>query len=124
MAADSGRKLSSLAVDGGLSNSDLCMQMQADLSGITVDRPSMRETSALGAAIAAGLATGIWPSIDELQGINTKGRTAFMPLLGDSERAGRRGQWDRAVQMSRGWVAHEEDKDRVPMVKSEGYVAA
>ena len=55
MAADSGHALESLAVDGGLSNSDLCMQTQADISGIRVDRPAMRETTALGAAIAADL---------------------------------------------------------------------
>ena len=56
MEKDSGHKLEKLAVDGGMSNSNLCMQTQADIIGIPVDRPVMRETTALGAAIAAGFA--------------------------------------------------------------------
>lgn len=82
-----GHTLGSLAVDGGLSNSDLCMQTQADLSGIPVDRPAMRETTALGAAIAAGLATGVWAGLDDLRLVNAIGRTVFEPKLGDGERA-------------------------------------
>lgn len=104
MATDSGHALEGLAVDGGLSNSDLCMQTQADLSGIPVDRPAMRETTALGAAIAAGLATGVWTDIDELRFINANNRTVFEPKLNKADRAGMRSQWERAVQMSRGWV--------------------
>jgi glycerol kinase len=72
MAADSGHALDILAVDGGLSNSDLCMQTQADISGVPVDRPAMRETTALGAAIAAGLATGVWDELEELHEVNRK----------------------------------------------------
>ncbi|POR34415.1 Glycerol kinase [Tolypocladium paradoxum] len=104
MAADSGHTLESLAVDGGLSNSELCMQTQADLSGIRVDRPAMRETTALGAAIAAGLATGVWADLDDLKDVNASGRTVFEPKLGKEERARMRRRWERAVEMSRGWV--------------------
>ncbi|KAM4063003.1 glycerol kinase [Hirsutella rhossiliensis] len=108
MAADSGHALESLAVDGGLSSSDLCMQTQADLSGIPVDRPAMRETTALGAAIAAGLATGVWADPDELRSVNASNRTVFQPKLGKADRAGMRRQWERAVEMSRGWVLDQE----------------
>ncbi|KAI9260129.1 hypothetical protein BY458DRAFT_516656, partial [Sporodiniella umbellata] len=66
MNKDAGSPLKVLKVDGGMSNSDLCMQIQADILGIGVDRPQMRETTALGAAIAAGLAIGLWKSIDQL----------------------------------------------------------
>lgn len=62
MNADSGKPLKVLRVDGGLSNSDICMQMQADILGIDVVRPQMRESTALGAATAAAvhLGVGIW----------------------------------------------------------------
>lgn len=104
MATDSGGSLESLAVDGGLSNSDLCMQTQADLSGIPVDRPAMRETTALGAAIAAGLATGVWASTDDLRDMNSKNRTIFKPKITLDERKESRKMWERAVDMCRGWI--------------------
>jgi glycerol kinase len=104
MAADSGHTLESLAVDGGLSNSDLCMQTQADLSGIRVDRPVMRETTALGAAIAAGLATGVWSDLDELREVNVIGRKVFKPAVDPVKRGAQRRKWEQAVEMSRGWV--------------------
>ncbi|PHH65994.1 hypothetical protein CDD81_942 [Ophiocordyceps australis] len=110
MAADSGHKLESLAVDGGLSNSDLCMQTQADLSGISVDRPAMRETTALGAAVAAGLATGVWASLDDLGHVNSQGRAVFEPQLDEAERARMQHLWQRAVDMSRGWVREESER--------------
>ncbi|CAM1501797.1 Fc.00g037810.m01.CDS01 [Cosmosporella sp. VM-42] len=104
MANDSGHALESLAVDGGLSNSELCMQTQADLSGIPVDRPAMRETTALGTAIAAGLATGVWDELEDLKDVNTKGRKIFEPKLDAKERSEMRKNWEQAVEMSRGWV--------------------
>ena len=73
MEKDSGKALQRLAVDGGMSNSELCMQTQCDLISIPVDRPKMRETTALGAAFAAGLAVGVWSDFDELKKINTVG---------------------------------------------------
>lgn len=104
MAKDSGKALESLAVDGGLSNSDLCMQTQADISGISVDRPAMRETTALGAAIAAGLATGVWEQLEDLKGVNRKGRTIFHPQVDEDQRRRVRRKWEQAVEMCRGWV--------------------
>ncbi|KAJ3513187.1 hypothetical protein NM208_g15220 [Fusarium decemcellulare] len=110
MASDSGHALDILAVDGGLSNSDLCMQTQADLSGVPVDRPAMRETTALGAAIAAGLATGVWNELEELHEVNRKGRKVFKPQLGTKDRSRMRKRWERAVDMSRGWLKDDDDE--------------
>lgn len=110
MEQDSGKKLQILAVDGGLSNSDLCMQTQADISGIPVDRPAMRETTALGAAIAAGLATGVWKELEDLAQVNRKNRKVFQPQVprGKGEKMFKR--WNQAVEMSKGWV-QENDAD-------------
>jgi glycerol kinase len=109
MATDSGHALESLAVDGGLSNSDLCMQIQADISGIPVDRPAMRETTALGAAIAAGLATGVWEGLDDLREVNQAGRTVFQPQISTKEMRKARGKWEQAVQMCKGWIRDDLD---------------
>ncbi|KAH9240529.1 hypothetical protein K456DRAFT_1769422 [Colletotrichum gloeosporioides 23] len=104
MAKDSGHALESLAVDGGLSNSDLCMQAQADISGIRVDRPAMRETTALGAAIAAGLALGVWNELDDLKNVNQTGRKVFTPSAEREKNLKMFKKWEQAVEMSRGWV--------------------
>ncbi|PFH59783.1 hypothetical protein XA68_11891 [Ophiocordyceps unilateralis] len=104
MAADSGHGLETLAVDGGLSSSDLCMQTQADLSGIPVDRPAMREATSLGAALAAGLATGVWEGLDQLAHVGVSDRSLFRPGIAKEVRCARRKMWERAVQMSRGWL--------------------
>lgn len=111
MATDSGHALESLAVDGGLSNSDLCMQTQADLSGIPVDRPAMRETTSLGAAIAAGLATGVWDELEDLKEVNSEGHKIFQPELSEKKRKSMRRRWEQAVDMSRGWVRDHAEED-------------
>lgn len=103
MEKDSGAKLSELAVDGGMCNSDLTMQTQSDLIGINVNRPEMRETTAFGAAIAAGLAVGVWESLDELSTVNTVGRTVFKPAISKEESTKRMSRWTKAVEMCRGW---------------------
>ncbi|CAK7201446.1 Glycerol kinase [Sporothrix eucalyptigena] len=111
MERDSGKRLESLAVDGGLSNSDLTMQFQADVSGIPVDRPAMRETTALGAAIAAGLATGVWNKLADLRDVNRSGRRIFRPC-DDRAPIGRMvRKWEQAVEMSRGWVRSEVEEE-------------
>ncbi|KAM0543378.1 hypothetical protein ACHAPJ_012337 [Fusarium lateritium] len=111
MASDSGHALDILAVDGGLSNSDLCMQTQADLSGVPVDRPAMRETTALGAAIAAGLATGVWNELEDLNEVNRKGRKVFYPEADQKAVRRSRKRWERAVEMSRGWLQEDDDDE-------------
>lgn len=64
----------------------------------------MRETTALGAAIAAGLAAGTWKSIDEIREVNTEGSTVFKPQITKEEGNKRFGRWTKAVEMSRGWL--------------------
>ncbi|RAH73353.1 glycerol kinase [Aspergillus aculeatinus CBS 121060] len=111
MEKDSGRSLTELAVDGGMSNSDLAMQIQADLISIPVYRPQMRETTALGAAIAAGLAAGVWRNFTELREINRasgSGGTVFEPRPGCREESARAfALWEKAVATSRGWVGDD-----------------
>ncbi|HHX42810.1 MAG TPA: glycerol kinase GlpK [Chloroflexi bacterium] len=104
MESDSGIGLRSLKVDGGAVVNDLLMQLQADILGVPVVRPTVRETTALGAAYAAGLAVGVWSTTDELRQHWGEERT-FFPQWDDARRAeGYRG-WARAVERSRGWMA-------------------
>jgi len=108
MELDSGHTLNMLAVDGGMSNSNLCMQTQANIIGIPVDRPAMRETTALGAAIAAGFAVGVWKEFDELKEINQKDRMIFQPNISKEEGDKMFKKWGRAVEMCRGWLDASE----------------
>ena len=78
--------------------------MQANIIGIAVDRPVMRETTALGAAIAAGFAIDIWKEFDELKEINREGRTVFEPQIPQDESDYLYKRWEKAVEMSRGWM--------------------
>ncbi|KAJ3345781.1 hypothetical protein HDU83_003735 [Entophlyctis luteolus] len=93
--------LKSLKVDGGLTAADLCMQLQADILGIPVSRPDMAETTAFGAAIAAGLAVGCW-SEREVIGDQAQMGTirVFESKIGETERAGRFAAWKKAVVKS------------------------
>ncbi|KAL2866561.1 glycerol kinase [Aspergillus lucknowensis] len=111
MEMDSGHKLSELAVDGGMSNSDICMQTQADIIQIPVERPAMHETTALGAAIAAGFAIDIWREFSELRNMNRANRTCFEPAISTAQSAKMYKQWSKAVEMSRGWVDTSEMQD-------------
>lgn len=111
MEKDSGHKLEHLAVDGGMCNSDLCMQTQADIIGIPVDRPHMRETTALGAAIAAGFAVDVWKEFDELKSINQEDRTVFRTKIPEEKSKGMFDRWQHAVEMSRGWVKENSTED-------------
>ncbi|CAN8104521.1 unnamed protein product [Discula destructiva] len=104
MEKDSGHALTELAVDGGMCNSDLTMQTQADLIGIPVHRPAMRETTALGAAIAAGVAIGLWEDWVALEKVNAEGRTVFNPKITKQESETRFERWQKAVKMSKGWL--------------------
>jgi glycerol kinase len=110
MEKDSGHALSQLAVDGGMSNSGLCMQTQANIIGIPVDRPSMAETTALGAAIAAGFAVGIWKEFNELKAINQKDRQIFKPAVSKEESDKMFSQWERAVRMCKGWLDPQAER--------------
>ncbi|KAI9301339.1 hypothetical protein BJ944DRAFT_243367 [Cunninghamella echinulata] len=103
MNKDSGTPLRSLKVDGGLSNSDLCMQIQANvLNGVQVHRPKMRETTALGSAIAAGLAIGFWKSVDDLNKVNREGESVFKSEISIDAQNQLYDGWKKAVEKSFG----------------------
>jgi glycerol kinase len=102
MRADSGIPLAELRVDGGAATNNLLMQIQADLIGAPVVRPSITETTALGAAYLAGLAAGVWTSMDEITG-QWKVDRRFEPALPPAEAARIRGRWTEAVERSKGW---------------------
>lgn len=75
----------------------------------------MRETTALGAAIAAGFAVGVWKSFDELKHINMDGRFYFKPEIEEKQSRKMYGKWTKAVEMSMGWVDQDEtEQDLVP----------
>ena len=103
MAADSCITLHELRVDGGASRNDLLMQMQADFLGVPVVRPRVTETTALGAAYLAGLATGFWSDADELTTQWAVDRR-FEPAMGADARAAKRSRWRQAVERAKGWV--------------------
>ncbi len=104
MVADAGLEVSALRVDGGAAANDWLMQRQADLLGVAVERPDNVETTALGAAGLAGLALGVWGSVEEF----LVGRTfrRFDPLLPGAERLAEREQWRRAVHATLAWARY------------------
>ncbi len=65
----------------------------------------MRETTALGAAIAAGFAVGVWETFDDLNDVNTEGSTVFKPQITDTAANKRFERWEKAVEMSKGWAS-------------------
>jgi glycerol kinase len=103
MAADSGIELKELRVDGGASRNDLLMQMQADFLGVPVVRPRVTETTALGVAYLAGLATGFWTGADEISSQWAVDRR-FQPSLSRGARALRLARWRQAVERAKGWA--------------------
>ncbi|PVU94709.1 hypothetical protein BB561_002309 [Smittium simulii] len=98
MDADSGDKLKVLRVDGGMTNSDIAMQIQADVLGIKVVRPEMKETTAFGAAIAAGLAVGFWK--DKADVLSQTKSKDFYPNITEEQRAEMLKGWKRAIEKS------------------------
>lgn len=99
MQADSGVALSTLKVDGGMVVNELLMQFQADILGVPVVRPVVSETTALGAAYAAGLAVGYWESEDEIRD-NWAQDKQWDPRMSDDERDRLYTGWNRAVEHS------------------------
>ncbi len=95
--------LTALRVDGGAAVNDLLMQFQADVLGVPVVRPRVTETTALGAAYLAGLATGVWASPDDLRA-KLEGDVRFEPRMSATDRAARRAQWQRAVERAKAWA--------------------
>lgn len=103
MRADSGVQLRQLKVDGGMVVNELLMQFQADILGVPVVRPKVAETTALGAAYAAGLAVGYWGGLDDLR-TNWGEGSRWLPDLEDEDREMLYARWNEAVQRTLGWV--------------------
>lgn len=102
MMKDSDIILKDLRVDGGASVSDIMMQMQADMTGVNVNRPKNVETTALGAAYCAGLATGVWKDTAEIEA-NRQVDKIFVPSMEEGLRNRKYTDWKRAVERSRNW---------------------
>ena len=102
MEQDSGIRLSALRVDGGMVVNELLMQFQADILDAQVVRPRVTETTALGAAYAAGLATGYWRNIDELRS-NWGIEKTWSPHMSKTRRGDLYSSWQKAVTRSLGW---------------------
>ena len=103
MELDSGVPLEVLKVDGGVTANELCMQIQADTLGVEVSRPVVAETTALGAAYAAGLAVGFWASPDELRE-NWHEDRRWSPATTAAQRAAGHAGWQKAVSRTLDWV--------------------
>ena len=103
MLADGGLDLKTLRVDGGAVANNFTMQFQADLLGVPVERPKVTETTALGAAYLAGLATGFWESQEQLADKWELDR-AFEPQMSEDQRESLYSDWKRAVERAQGWA--------------------
>ncbi|NYJ01296.1 glycerol kinase [Nocardioides thalensis] len=106
MCVDSGVRLEVLKVDGGVTANDLCMQIQADVLGVPVSRPKVPETTALGAAYAAGLSVGFWKDTDELRQ-NWAEDERWEPTWDDARRDAAYRKWQKAVERTLDWVEVE-----------------
>jgi glycerol kinase len=103
MSRDARIPLRELRVDGGASRNNLLMQLQADFLGVPVVRPQVTETTALGAAYLAGLATGFWQGADDISA-QWAAERRFEPRLGQNERQAKLARWRDAVERSKGWA--------------------
>jgi glycerol kinase len=103
MNKDSGVELRKLKVDGGMVGNELLMQFQSDILGVPVVRPEVSETTALGAAYAAGLAVGYWSGLDELRE-NWAEDKSWQPCLAQEIRERYCREWEKAVGKTFNWV--------------------
>lgn len=106
MESDAGIKLNTLKVDGGASANNFLMQAQADIAGAPVNRPKCVETTAMGAAYLAGIATGYWKSKEEVLE-NWQSDKVFMPKISEEERAEKIKGWNKAVRYAYGWARED-----------------
>ena len=104
MEKDSGARLNALKVDGGMVFNELLMQFQADQLGVPVIRPRVAETTALGAAYAAGLAVGVWPGGFSELTANWAQSAQWKPQMAEAQREALFAGWKKAVQRSFAWV--------------------
>ena len=106
MQRDSGIQIMELKADGGAVGNSFLMQFQSDMLGVPVEVPGITETTALGAAYLAGLATGQWTSRAEISSLNKAARR-YEPKMRSYERNLLLGSWTRAVERARGWTQEE-----------------
>jgi len=107
MAADSGVRLNTLKVDGGMTANGLLMQFQADVLDAPVVRPEVAETTCLGAAYAAGLAVGYWPDTESLRK-HWRKSAEWKPAMAKGAREAGYRKWKKAVERSMGWVDDDD----------------
>ncbi len=110
MEQDTGEKLRELRVDGGASANNFLMQFQADIMGCTIRRPMIRETTALGAAYLAGLATGVWRDKEDIRAQWTLDRL-YQPQMEEGQRGRLLAGWRKAVDRASGWAEDEGDSN-------------
>jgi glycerol kinase len=103
MIEDCGTSIAMLKVDGGAVDNEFLMQFQADILGIPILKPHLKEITSLGAAYVAGLATGFWESLDELKK-NWRAERVYEPTWSIERRDEHYGNWKRAVEKARGWM--------------------
>lgn len=103
MERDSGVKLQTLKVDGGMVHNELLMQFQADILNVPVVRPKVAETTALGAAYAAGLAVGFWDNLDDMRA-NWQIERTWQPEMGEGTRKALFQGWEKAIERTFNWV--------------------
>ena len=103
MEKDTGLCIPELKVDGGASRDSFLMQFQADILGKSVRRPMIRETTALGVAYLAGLATGVWQTKDDIRRL-WKCDVTYEPDMDDAARGEKLAGWHNAVSRTRGWA--------------------
>ncbi|NLT42881.1 MAG: glycerol kinase GlpK [Anaerolineae bacterium] len=104
MAAEAGLDLQVLRADGGASQNNLLLQLQADILGVPVERPANTETTALGAAYLAGHAAGVWPRLEDLRA-KRRVDQVFEPEWDEDRRESSYRDWSRAVKLARGWAS-------------------
>ncbi|MFC2079818.1 FGGY-family carbohydrate kinase, partial [Candidatus Bipolaricaulota bacterium] len=107
METDTGSRLSELRVGGGAAENDFLCQFQSDILGIPVVRPRHRETTALGAAFAAGIAVGLWDGVDAVSKLWREDRQ-FEPTMSPAARKALLENWNRAVERAKGWHEGKE----------------
>ena len=108
MASDCGRMPKDLRVDGGASANQFLLQFQSDILGCSVIRPAVIETTALGAALLAGLAVGVWADMDEISRIWKKD-LGLEPMMAETERTKVLAGWHKAVERSKHWIEAEQE---------------
>ena len=111
MVKDSGVQLETLKVDGGATVNDTLMQLQADILGVPVVRPVVAETTALGAAYAAGLAVGFWRNTQEMRS-NWQADRQWEPHWSTDQREAGHAGWKKGIERTLNWITTSDQEQR------------